>query len=695
MLRRLATIPFLGIAVACNCDTRTQKGAGELKIGPPGIDFGETCVKPQDPSLEVQPVKRTLTLQNVGRGPLVLTGVTIPADKPFVVSSDWPAELGVAQTYDLEITYLPPAVGTHTAEITVDDDQPDVPAQKATLVGSGSTVTANPVAALACAGGRVFSSGNPASSCSDPVDAQNATQQRMWFQDTVSGQATEMTLTFKNAGCATLAVDALTVVPDPQQADAFVLLDDAGAVVTGSSAPFTVAGGIGADRPTKAIKLRFQPELAGTGTLNAQLRVATNVPDLKTIDIVLIGTSIKPSLELCTTISTTPPTTSCAVAAVQLTCDFSNPCTTTPQCTGNFEVRNSGSAPFDLTAIRLDKGTAQFRLDQVPALPKTMGPSATATFKVAYTQSTQFVYDTLTVVSTGGDRTAVVQGGAPPKLEIVQPPGDNPDDVDFNKDASGNALPPCAPNQTTGCLPNSYTGSKTFSIKNAGCGELKVSKVYFRETGGLDWPKDAPKPFFLLAPPSLPVVVPANGGTAPVKVTFSDPPNGGPSGSQGFNADLKIDSDDPLWPPPNSSKTVQVHAKTPCNPFPIPMITGPATSAPEGTITLTGDRSYDFKPDSNGECKVKCVAATPAAGCPPNPITQWEWKLQTVPPTGSSATLTPTGVTSQNQAALKLGACKPCSYVVRLWVYDDTPPTATNPKGLRSNIYTDFTVTAQ
>ena len=242
-------------------------------------------------------------------------------------------------------------------------------------------------------------------------------------------------------------------------------------------------------------------------------------------------------------------------------------------------------------------------------------------------------------------------------------------------------------------LPTGATGSKTFQLKNTGPGPLTVQKVYFRETGTSDWPAGAPSPVFAVTAPAANTVVPP-GGATPVTVRFADAPNGGPSGSAPLSADLLIDSNDPAWPPPGS-KAVTVQARTPCNPSPVAVITGPAAAVAKGTtVALDGSGSFDLKPDPAGSCQtgLACTSSPPVAGCPAAPIRRWEWLLETVPANaGPSVSLAPTGLGTSPTAQLTLGDCAPCSYVVRLFVYDDTPATAADPNGLKSG-FADFTV---
>jgi hypothetical protein len=338
-------------------------------------------------------------------------------------------------------------------------------------------------------------------------------------------------------------------------------------------------------------------------------------------------------------------------------------------------------------SIKLVGANAQFTLSNAPTLPYPLQVNGSAgdtvTINVGFTASTTFSYDTLTVVSGGGTISAIVQESNPPQIVIVPTAGDAADSVNFNLDATGGSI----------ALPNSFTGSKTFQIQNVGTGPLIIQGVAFRDTGNTGWPAGAPYPYFSVTPPATGTTVqPA--ASIPVQVTFTDSPNGGPSGPNVLATELQIASNDPSWPPP-VGKTVLVSAKTPCNPAPVALATGPTTATKATSVTLGGDTSYDLKPDPTGACDLVCAANTPAAGCPAAPITHWEWSLQTVPTNaGGSVSLTPNGLGTAQTTQLQLGTCSPCSDVVRLYVYDDTPATSANPNGLKSN-YTDFTVNVQ
>jgi hypothetical protein len=173
-----------------------------------------------------------------------------------------------------------------------------------------------------------------------------------------------------------------------------------------------------------------------------------------------------------------------------------------------------------------------------------------------------------------------------------------------------------------------------------------------------------------------------------VAVRFADPPAGGPSGGAPLAADLVIDTDDPQWEAAGG-KLVTVSASTPCNPLPVAEVNAPASAAAGGRVTLDASGSFDWKPDAQASCQpgLKCTATSPAAGCPAQPITAFEWELLSVPTNaGGTVALAPQGRSSSPTATLDVGSCAPCSYVVRVSVFDDTPGG-----GRRSN-FTDVTI---
>ncbi len=665
---------------ACDCGTRTQSAAGQLRLSPSPLDFGAACVKPLDPSHDVAPVTRELSFSNGGHAVLGLATVQLEGVTPFTFPASWPRSLSSGETYELPISFLPVTSGNVSARLTVTDDASH--AETISLTGSGSTAPPSPVALLHCPGGRPGAGGAQADRCFDAVNLTTSSNPLLWFADAVAGDAAEADLDVSNAGCAALNVASvvLDTSGSPSQSDAFVLLGEAGAPVPPGAYPaFSLKGGIDANgRGSRAVRVRFQPKLAGV--FQANLTLGTNVPGTTSVAVHLLGTGVAPSLQLCATVG---GASECSTAAVPATCDFS---AATP-CTGGFVARNSGGAPIDLTSIRLAQGNPQFTLGALPGLPATLAASGGASITVAYSPRAQYDYDLLTVTSSGGTLSAIVQGGQPPKLQVVSAPGDGADQVDFNKDASGAPV----------SLANGATATKTFVLANAGTGPLTVQRVYFRGTAGSEWPAGASSPVFSLSPPAANTVVPP-GGSADVVVRFTDAPNGGPSGAAPLTADILIDSNDSLWPPPDGSKAVVVLAKTPCNPNPVAVLTGPTAAVSRGaTVSLDGSASFDPKPDSAGSCQpgIACTASPAASGCPAYPITHWEWQLEVSPANaGPSVALAPTGFGASPTAQLTVGDCAPCSYVVRLWVYDDTPATAANPSGLQST-YADFTVNVQ
>ena len=651
-------LPVLSLCAACH-NGGTSTANGQLQV-PSTLSFGDACVKAADPTLVVAPLTKNLSMQNVGVASLAIASITVD-NAAFTLPATLPQTLIGGQTYPLPVSFLPTSAGAVSAHLTI--TLATGGSTVVTLSGNGSSVPSVPVVLLHCPGGRAGTDGGTADRCYDFVNQQTSPNPLLWFSDTVVGKSNDITVTVANQGCATLNV----------------AVGDAGApfAVLGADAGFTLAGAPSAPYASGTFQVHYQPTVSGVAQGNVTLTTNAASPNLS---LSLLGLATAPSLQLCATVGTA---TDCSTAAIPATCDFS----ATPACTGAFAVQNSGGSPISVTSIALSQGNPQFALSSLPALPLALTATGSAgdhaTFMVTYSPSTTFQSDLLVVQSTGGDLTAHIQAGQIPALVVLPAAGDLADTVDFNRDSTGAAT----------ALPNGYTGTKTFQIHNAGAGALTVSSVFFRDTGGTTWPAGAPYPYFSVNPPAANTVVQPNASTN-VQVAFADAPNGGPSGGAGYSTSLEIDSNDPSFPPASGGKTVTVQAKTPCNPAPVAVVTGPTGFVDAGiTVQLNGNSSYDIEPDSSGSCQpgLTCTASPAVSGCRSNPIRHWQWQLLDA---GSPATLTPNGLTASGTTQLTLGNCSPCSYTVRLVVYDDTTGTTANPNGLPSTPY-DFTVLAQ
>jgi len=614
---------------ACNCGktTNTMTGEGELRLSPGTLDFGQACVRPTAAGLTVRPVTKTLTLTNAGRVTLDLQAMKLEGGEGFSVSGDWPRMLQSAATHELPVSFLPVAPGAVTATLSFTDGSGAV--SSATLTGRGAVTAPDPVVSLRCPGGR---SGPTAELCWDTANMQPRPNPLMWLNDTVLGATSELTLSVGNSGCADLEVTAVELDGDPFSLD--------------GPLSFTVPGKGTPDAGEQRLRVRFSPQ--SMGAHNGMLTLSTNVPGAPATTVRLLGTAVQPSLQLCTVPAM--GAMQCATAAVPATCDFSG----TPACTGNFLVRNSGQSALTVDAVALTRGNARFSLSGVPQLPAALQPSGMAgdslTVTVQYQGSASYQSDVLEVRSNGGTLRAGVQGGMPPQLTVT------PAVVDF------------------GTQPTGYVGTQMLELRNTGAGPLLIRELHFATSASNGWPAEGAGAIFSISPPPANTVVQPN-TLVLVPVRFADPPAGGPSGPGAFGAELVINSDDP-GTEAFGGKLVTVTGKTPCNALPVAVVTGPSSGMPGATLTLDGSGSYDSKPDGSGACVPGVRAA----------VARHEWTLVSVPANaGAVVTLTANGATAE----LKLGTCSPCSYVVRLAVYDDTPG------GGRVSNFADVTVNAQ
>ncbi len=619
---------LLFFAAGCNCGkTTTMTGEGELKLTPSSLDFGQACVKPTAAGLTVRPVTKTLTLQNGGRATLDLQALKLEGGEGFSVPGDWPRSLQAGATYELPVSFLPVAPGAVTATLSFTDGNGAV--SSATLTGKGAVTAPDPVVSLHCPGGR---SGATAELCWDTANMQPRPNPLMWLNDTVVGASTDLRLNVGNAGCADLEVTTASI--------------DGGAFSLDGPTSFTVPGKGVADAGEQSLRVVFKP--GAPGALNGALTLTTNVPGARDVAVRLLGTGVQPSLQLCAVPAM--GAMQCATPALPVACDFS----AAPACTGNFLVRNSGQSTLTVEAITLVRGNTRFTLTGAPTLPATLQPSGTAgdslNVTAQYMASAAYDSDVLEVRSNGGTLRALLRGGMPPELTVTPSP------VDFGVRATG------------------YDGTQMLELRNTGAGPLLVRSVHFGASGAPAWPMEGAGAIFTVTAPAMNTVV-MPGSMVSVPVRFVDPPAGGPSGPSAFAAELVVSSDDPTWEP-LGGKLVTVTGKTPCNALPVAVVTGPSNGAAGSSVTLDASSSFDAKPDGSGSC-VPGVKG---------PVARYEWSLLSTPANaGSGVMLTPSGATAE----LKLGTCAPCSYVVRLAVFDDTPG------GGRKSNFTDVTINAQ
>ncbi len=657
-MRNLIWLVLVVFAAACgDCGTGgpvEALGKIEPKDNKKTLYFQAACPKPSDPKYEVTFETLPVVLHNAGNATSYLNKFEIEAayEDVFVFDAeDVPESIGQGESVEIPVTFMPNQSGTIIAKLHVEGDREDgEDTFDMTLSGEGKNFPALPAFSATC------QSPNTLSPSMDGCTPSSASVPRtIRFAATPAGGYLDVPVTIKNGGCPNLSITNIQVATtsSDDSKDGFALVDAA-------ATSLTVSGGNG----TGVINVRFSPQTASSiykGTLTFE----TNDPDAEdaTVTIQLDGEGTSASLWLDKTL-----------------CDYS---ILGDPCDGQFEIRNSGSLPFTVTRVWLEKNNPMFKLENADALVGQTVSQGSFPTKVLVTYdpagnpacpgplhaTDAECKDTLHVESdAGGAATANLIGGSWPVLQTVPAVA-----VDFNA-AAGGALDH-APHYETLELRNvaTYDRQLDLTIKDLAIDDSRNSFSVVTTSplpAGCD---PSARPF---APNTA--IKAGESFTACVK--FVSDSLGGT-----FSSNMNILSDDPSYPDP-SGLIVELKAQATCEAEPIAAIevraqgnpavcpcseaTGcPATGgcsvelpgggAPSGSVDISGESSFSpvFVFDPSGQCVEDQRVHTGLT---------YEWTL--VAPADGSASILPEGSTTA--AVTTLTYSKAVPHVVRLKVTD-------------------------
>lgn len=674
MRRIVALLGFMALGL-CNCDKGSQiKPPVDFKIAPQQLGFAPACPKPTDPSYTVEPSESVLTLSNLGRSAITINRFELDAAAEGIFAFD-SSKIAVPRTLEsmeelaIPFTFTPRAGGTAHAKLTiqVEEEEPQI----ITLLGEGKTLPPNPTFSMSCPGGAFNMD-----SCADA----SPTSATYMFVETPCESESEMVLTVKNNGCASLKLTNLAIenyVTPP----AFQL-------AAGEPTELTIGGGL-----ERQIRVLFRPTIITD--FEGKLSFETNDVEAPRVEIALDGQSKKVQLEVTTERRCGYPN---PAAESRNCCSFSEYNRNTPNldihCTGNFTIRNTGDQPITLKGISLapsiipdgkDKALLnQFKLVKQPEAETVLPPNTELAnaIVIEYEPGFEVGSDALVVESTAGTVKYELRGGSPPVVKWDKNLVDFGKLLDFMKDSY--------------YQPVSFKNEKTYNRQlPLNFAELRA---YATETDGKT-EKTTWANIFTLATTSQPncqatlhkgdVLKEDEEGS--VCVRFN--PTGDPNPGGMFNGTLLAKTDDP-----NAGSEISLQAGTLCNPDPAAEVSVPRfdaggapiscqsvadcgtgdnqncianqchTSDPEGSINLgdqtslvlSGELSHALAPDLILDPEGLQCTRRDYAG-----IATYEWKLISRPPTSTKGAVTPV---AGNPSRAALAVDKEGAYQVQLKV---------------------------
>lgn len=585
----------------CDCDGgNTTTGGGVLVVEEKQLDFGEVCRRSADPAVEVVKSTRIVHLSNEGNALAYVNKFALdPADAQFAVDeSKVPGSIAPGATVEVPIDFTPNATGNRTATLAIEGENAEQ-SFKLTLLGAGSAKPTEPALTLSCPGGMF---GPTANGCA----TTGAVKPLVFFEQTVAGQAGEMTVTLTNDGCPPMEVKNLAVTTKSDVSlGKFELLK-------GTETATKVPGGGG----KVSFKVRFLPlsgDMPADGFLSGTLTFETNDPARKQLAVALQGVGIVPLLEI------TP--WECRFERLAAPCD------------GNFTLTNNSGAELTVNSVALKSGNAMFKVAQAPAAGFKLAANATAAVRVDYTPSATAAEDKLVVDWSGGPVTARLTGGSPPVAYV-----DPSTSLDFGDQDRYKVV----------SVDNVETWARQLPLTIASI-ELTTDSPAF------DLPASPPDPVACPPAPAANTKV-AVGQGIKACVHFK-----AGAGSEAYFGQLHVKTDDPGHP----DVELSLRAYMTCSRPPVAQITAPlGTGCPctddqvcvastchaagiafanlgAGAIELSGETSYDLTPDAGGTCTKEDPAA----------VTAFTWSVLQKPE-GATAAVNPSGKVPANKTTL-------------------------------------------
>ncbi len=107
---------FLALSSGCSCTERSQPSRAVIEVDPASVDFGVTA-----PSVAVT---RAVTVRNGGSAPLSVASIRLSGSDVahFSVNAAGAPQLLAGAQLELQLTYLPTAVGAHAGRLVIESD---------------------------------------------------------------------------------------------------------------------------------------------------------------------------------------------------------------------------------------------------------------------------------------------------------------------------------------------------------------------------------------------------------------------------------------------------------------------------------------------------------------------------------------------------------------------------------------------
>ncbi|MBX5484030.1 MAG: choice-of-anchor D domain-containing protein [Myxococcaceae bacterium] len=640
---RLTLAPLIIAAVALAlgaCDCGRMKGPTathpDLVANPVALSF-EACPTVDEegnPVADVFPDQQKFTLDNLGNATATLSfQISGPGADQFQIAEETKIEsLEASGTAEIAVNFSPKASGDVSAQLTIDDGDPDTEPVVVALVGSGRNLPAQPSIRISYE----VPGADEMADCIANFDGKIDNCLVSW-PDTFIDQTSTLRMKIRNEGCPTLKITDLSLEP-MAGAPAVQFFMEQPAIPPTQEAPILLSTAAGTAE--QELRIRFEPKEDGTGDGQryAQLTVRSNAAKSPESLVTLFGYTVTPA------IYATPPY--CNFTDANDTCGGTKIPTNGSNKKAVFRIQNGGTASVVIDSVTFRApASGRFEVGALNPQGKTINPGESEDLEILYTDNPVYVTDIVDVVASSGGQPAGkasirLSGGVLPCLTT------NPaQTLDYSGTTDDPAVLPLE--ICNGTSPGE-------------CGALVISNILVTQGA----------PLFSLKS-SLPQGTEIASGTCQtIQVQFDKPIIGGLQ--QGT---LEISSNDPDYAPPSNYK-INLQSQAPLNQIPVAVLEGPggetnafsrdlsATVPPE--LLIHGEHSYDPPDFSPGS---------------PGGIAKYQFLLAKKPPAATADLVDPSNKTGPSvdgvkgtldQVLLKLDPTIAGEYKVVLVVYDET-----------------------
>ncbi len=574
----------LALLVVAACDCKNGPGpttaTPDFVASPTVLSF-ESCPTEDEngaPVADVFPSVLTFTIKNIGRvsGPLSVVIQGNDAALFTVLENTLVAEVAGGETVELKVQFTPKTAGDATAEMIIDDGVDDTAPVKVTLLGSGSTLPAQPSIKIS------YEDKDAPGTWVECLESFNGSIDNcmVLWPDTYMEQNATLKMKIQNLGCPALKVTGIELLPFSEGEDIQFFIDKP---AVPPSVPNPALLSLADGTQEMEVEVRFEPRDNGSfdGQRYAYMKVVSNSVKSPDSMITLAGIAAEPSLY------TTP--TFCDYTDPSDTCNGTKVPTTGKNAKSVFQVTNGGNTDITIESVTFrNPSQTRFAIGGANPVGKTITAGLSEPLEILYTDAPLFVTELLDIKGTSGGmptNTATIrlQGGVLPCL-YTTPEGQ----LDFS-DTNGKAEKPVE------------ICNRAMDSQGNGCGDLNITNV--QVTQGPN--------FFKVKTPSPAGSTVAAGTCTTATIEFTPPVSGGTQAGT-----LDITSNDPDFTP----YRLMLYSERPPDEIPVAVISGPPPQRLENNMSIKlselgtlkridvyGDMSYD----------------------PPNmgPVVKWKWFL--------------------------------------------------------------------